>query len=97
MKHHTFYVATLHKDGKFTAYIPSIGMEFHIGTPLSAEQDLQTQLLPLLKEKKIDLLVARGDGIMPVVMKTRKYLRLSGRSVEDYVDTVKVTVIEPEE
>lgn len=94
MKQHVLYVGALHKEGRFSAYIPSIGMEIPISGIFTIESDLQKQLEPLLKDKKIDLLVACGDGIMPVVMKTRKYLRLMGRSVEDYVDTIKVIINE---
>lgn len=94
---YSFYVALLLVKGEYKVFIPSVREEFEIRSIPSLEMDLNDALQPRLASKTISLNLARKDPIMAVVNQTRRYLRLSGRSMDEYIDTVKVTVITEED
>ena len=84
----SFYVALLRSGGVYKVYIPSLRMEI----PVTSPHNLDDELTEEFSSNGINPHLARQDAIMRVIHGTRKYLRLEGRSLEEFLDTVKVTI-----
>lgn len=89
---YSFYVALLRDKDAYTAYIPSLHLDIPVSHLASLEATVQEHLAPLVRQNKISLALARQDAIMSVVNQTKKRFRFAGRSIDDFIDTIKINM-----